>query len=146
MINYFKNRIIKYKGKLWGSKRKDINMGCQAFYIWWALSSLWGLPWWLSGKESPCQCRRCGFSPWVGKISWRWRISWRKWQSTPIFLPGKSHGQKSLMGHNPWCHKESDTTEQLNNSSLWAGSWELLWPGHSHWLLLRGRFPHVGDP
>ena len=48
-------------------------------------------------KESACQCRRCrrcGFDPWVGKISWR-----RKWQSAPVFLPGKSHGQRSLAGY-----------------------------------------------
>ena len=35
----------------------------------------WGLffllPWWFSGKEPTCQCRRCGFHPWVGKIPWR---------------------------------------------------------------------------
>ena len=41
---------------------------------------------WLSGKESTCQCRRCGFDPWLGKIPWR-----RTWQSTPVFLLGKSH-------------------------------------------------------
>ena len=63
-----------------------------------------GLPRWLSGKESTCQCR-CRFNPWVGKISWR-----RKWQSTPVFLPGKSHGQRSLVGYSPWSYKESDTT------------------------------------
>ena len=54
----------------------------------------------LSGKESACQCRRCrghGFDPWVRKIPWR-----RKWQPTPIFLPGKSHGQRSLAGYSPW--------------------------------------------
>ena len=48
------------------------------------------LPWWLSGKESACQCRRHrrrGFDPWVGKIPWR-----KKWQPTPLFLPGKFHG------------------------------------------------------
>ena len=33
--------------------------------------SKWGLPWWLSGKESVCQCRRCGFDPWVGKMHGR---------------------------------------------------------------------------
>ena len=43
------------------------------------------LPWWLSGKEATCQCRRCGFKPCVGKIPWR-----RKWQPTPIFLPEES--------------------------------------------------------
>ena len=49
----------------------------------------------LSGKEHACQWRRCRFSPWVRKILWR-----RKWQSTPVFLPGKSHGQRS-----PWVRK-----------------------------------------
>ena len=48
-----------------------------------------GLPCWLSGKESTCQCRRHGFDPWIGKIPWR-----GKWQTTPVFLPEKSHGQK----------------------------------------------------
>jgi len=58
--------------------------------------SLMGLPRWLSGKESTCQCRRCGFDPWDGRVPWR-----RKWQSTPVFLPGKSHGQRNLMGYIP---------------------------------------------
>ena len=39
---------------------------------------------------------------------------WRKkWQPTPVFLPGESHGQRSLVGYSPWSHKESDTTERL---------------------------------
>ena len=49
-----------------------------------------GFPHGASGKESACQCRRhrrCRFDPWIGKIPWR-----RKWQPTPVFLPGKSHG------------------------------------------------------
>ena len=44
---------------------------------------------------------------WVGKTPWR-----RKWQPTPVFLPGKSHGQRSLAGYGPWGCKESDTTER----------------------------------
>ena len=44
--------------------------------------------------------------PWVGKIPWR-----RKLQLTPVFLPGKFHGQRSLVGYSPWGCKESDTTE-----------------------------------
>ena len=44
--------------------------------------------------------------PWVRKISWR-----REWQPTPIFLPGESHGQRSLAGCSPWGCKELDTTE-----------------------------------
>ena len=51
---------------------------------------------WLSSIEAICQFRRDGFNPWVGKIPWR-----RKWQPTPIFLPGKSHGQRSLVGYSP---------------------------------------------
>ena len=68
-----------------------------------------GLPWWLSDKESACQCRqhqRLGFSPWVGKIPWR-----RECQPTPEFLPEESHGQGSLESHSPWGCKESDMTE-----------------------------------
>ena len=42
-------------------------------------------------------CRRCRFCPWFGKIPWR-----REWQSTPVFLPGKSHSQRILAGYNPW--------------------------------------------
>ena len=54
----------------------------------------WGLPRWCSGKESACQCRRhkrCMFNPWVRKIPWN-----RKWQPTPVLLPGKFHEQRSL--------------------------------------------------
>ena len=50
-------------------------------------------PWWHSSGESICQCRRHGFNPWVGKLPWR-----KKWQPTPVFLPGKSYGQRSLAG------------------------------------------------
>ena len=60
-------------------------------------------------KNPPCQYRRHkrpGFNPWVGKIPWR-----RKWQSTPVFFPGKSQGQRSLVGYSPWDRKELDTTE-----------------------------------
>ena len=69
---------------------------------------LFGLLRWLSDKESTCQCRRLGFNPWVGKIPWR-----RKWQPTPVFLPGEFHGQRSLAGYSPCDHKELDTIEQL---------------------------------
>ena len=43
------------------------------------------------------QCRRPGFNPFIGKVSWR-----RKWQPTPVFLPGESHGQRSLVGYSAW--------------------------------------------
>ena len=50
-----------------------------------------------------------GFEPWVGKILWR-----RKWQSIPVLLPGKSHGQRSLVGYSLWGRKEWNMTERLH--------------------------------
>ena len=67
-----------------------------------------------NGNESTCQCRRCKrceFDPWVGKIPWR-----RAWQPTPVFLPGESHGQRSLAGYSPRGRKESDTTEATEHT------------------------------
>ena len=49
-----------------------------------------------------------GFDPWVGKTPWR-----RAWQPAPVFLPGKSPRQRSLVEYSPWDHKESNMTEQL---------------------------------
>ena len=53
-----------------------------------------------------------GFNPWVGKIPWR-----SKWQPTPVFWAGESHGQRILVGNSPQGRKESDTTEQLHFTS-----------------------------
>ena len=71
-----------------------------------SMHSLYELPWWLHGKESTCQCRRCRFDPRVRKIPWR-----RKRQPTLVFLSGKFHGQRSPVGYSPQGHTESDTTE-----------------------------------
>ena len=57
--------------------------------------SCWGFPGGSVGKGSACQCRRCGFNLWIRKISWR-----RASQPTPVFLPGESHGQRSLVGYS----------------------------------------------
>ena len=59
-----------------------------------------GLPVWPSGKEFTWQCRRHWFDPWIRNIPWR-----RKWQPTPIFLPGEFHGQRRLVGYSPWVAK-----------------------------------------
>ena len=62
---------------------------------------------WCSGKYSTCRrYKKCGFDPWVGKIPWS-----RKWQATPMFLPGESQGQRSLVGCCLWGRTESDTTK-----------------------------------
>ena len=65
-----------------------------------------GYPGSTSGKEPSCQCRRHErprFNPWVRKIPWG-----------KGFLPGESHGQRSLVGYSPWCHKELDMTEHAH--------------------------------
>ena len=65
-------------------------------------------------KRICLQCRRCrrpGFDPWVKKIPWR-----RKWQPTSALMPGKSQGQRSLVGIGLWGRKESDTTEATEHA------------------------------
>ena len=79
------------------------------YWVWYRKM---GLPTWLSGRESACQCsrlRRRGFDPWVGKISRR-----RKRQRSPVFLPGEFHGQRSLVGYSPRGRKELDMTKRLS--------------------------------
>ena len=81
--------------------------------------NLRGLPWWLSGKESTCQCRSLGFKPWVGKTPWR-----REWQPTLVSLSRKSHGQKNLAGYSPWGCKKSDTTKWLSLCKLYKNRFQ----------------------
>ena len=98
-----------------------------------------------SGEESTCQCRRHrrpGFSLWVGMIPWR-----RKWQPTPVFLPGKFHGQRSLVDFSPWGGKELDMTEHTCTILIMANTGCFL---HCRWLCfstlntLRSLLPTVG--
>ena len=68
-------------------------------------------------KHPPHQWRRhkgCGFDPWVGKIP-----GIRKWQPTPVFLPGESHGQRSLVGYGSRDCKELDTTEATEDACIY---------------------------
>ena len=82
---------------------------CCNIYIYMGLPCLVPYLW---SKQRICQqCKRPGFNHWVRKIPWR-----REWLLTPVFLTGESHGQRSLEGHNPWGHKELDTTEGLTLS------------------------------
>ena len=79
-----------------------------SLFIWEVVSPV-DSPGGLDSKRVCLQCRRPGFNPWVGKIPWR-----RKWQPISVFLPGKSHGRRSLVSYSPWGREESDTTEQLH--------------------------------
>ena len=77
------------------------------FYVMSGKAS--GLPGGISGKETTCQCRRLKghvFDPWVRKSPLR-----RAWQPSPVFLPGESHGQRSLADYSPWGRQDSDITE-----------------------------------
>ena len=98
-----------------------------------------GFPGGASGKEPTCQCRRHkrpGFDPWLGKIPWS-----RKWQTHPVFLPGESHGQKSLVGYSSWGLKESGL-ERLSSSTPYclpqegATSSLMLFVYHAHMSLV----------
>ena len=79
------------------------------------INSVRDFPGGTGGKEPVCQCKRGGFNPWAGKISWR-----RKWQPTQVFLPRKSHGHRSLVSYSPWDHKYLDmwlrASVMLNNT------------------------------
>ena len=77
-----------------------------SYYLYWII----GLPWSFRWNSIHLQCRRPGFDPWIGKISWR-----REWLPTPMFLPGEFHGQRGLVGYGPWDCKESDTTGWLSH-------------------------------
>ena len=78
----------------------------------------------LAVKKPHLQCRRCRFDPWSGRSPGRGH-------GNPVFLPGESHGQKSLAGYSPWGRKESDTPEQVNGRAraAWIPShnWRETW-------------------
>ena len=92
-------RFTSYRG--WGEGEDHNGLSATSFSI---------------HKEPACQCRR--FLPWVRKIPWR-----KKWQPTPVFLPGKSHGQRSLVGHGPWNLKrvrhDLVTKQQQKPDNMW---------------------------
>ena len=74
-----------------------------------------GLPRWCTSNRSACQCRRykrCRFNPWVREIPLEQEMS-----TQPVFLPEKSHGQRSLAGYSPCSHQELHTMEQLSTHS-----------------------------
>ena len=82
---------------------------------------------WLDGEVSACRAGDTG-EPFAGKIPWR-----RARQPTPVFLPGESHGQRSLEGYSPQGHKESDMTKATERACIHI----FIHPHtqtHSHWI------------
>ena len=113
-----------------------------------------GFPGCTSGKKPTRQCRRpkrCGFSPWVGKIP-----CGRAQQLTPVSLPGESQGQRSLVGYSPYGRKESDTTEATQHACTHRtdiqltlkqrGSWFNQSQIIQHWSTYYWKNPHVSGP
>ena len=106
----------------------------QTFYPqgWlWLRHRLWphGFPGGASGKEPACQCRDCekrGFNPWVEKMPWR-----RTWQPTPVFLPGESHGQRSLEVYSHRVAQSWTWWKWLSTHAQTPGSpfWGWIWSG-----------------
>ena len=78
-------------------------------------------------------------NPWVGKIPWR-----KKWQPTPMFWPGESHGQRGLLGYSPGRHKESDTTERLTLSLSHTFTREKITSGHPSEIITSSIFKNEG--
>ena len=100
---------VPYVSTTWEAQVSGIRINWFLFLFHFAKANV-GLPRWFSGKEPACQCRRCRFNPWAGKIPWR-----RKWQPAPVLLTGESHGQRNLAGYSPWGCKESDTHSRKAN-------------------------------
>ena len=101
----------------------------------------WAFSWW-GGKEPACQC----MMPKTQAPSLGRKIPWRggNWQPAPVFLPGKSHGQRSLAGYSPWGSKELETIEWLSTHSCTTGppNWH-QW-GPNMFILLNQGHRQVG--
>ena len=84
-----------------------------------------GLPRGRSGKESACQCKRHRFDPCVGKVPWR-----RKWQPTPVFLPGKFHVQRSLAATVHGVAQSRIGLSMLTCTWAWFQRWKIIFPSY----------------
>ena len=82
--------------------------------------------------KNPPAMQETRFNPWVGKI-----LGGRKWQPSPVFLPGKSHRQRSLVGYSPWGCKEYDMTEQLKQHSIHMNELQMAYSFRMHFLCKR---------
>ena len=87
----------------------------------------WKIPW----TEEPGGLRSMGSlgvgHDWATSLSLFAFMHWRrKWQPTPVFLPGEFHGQRNLVGYSPWDHKELDITEWLSTHLKSQDIWNLI--------------------
>ena len=118
-IQQIKNFTNKQKLRESSTTRPTLQQMLKELFLGGREKATTRLPWWLRLYRICLQCRRLRFDSWVRKIPWR-----RKWQPTPVFLPGESHGQRSLAATvhgvaKATVHgvaKELDTTERLSFS------------------------------
>ena len=109
---------------IYGWSKSSLGVSCKI--LWTNPNELFGQPYIYTHrgfpggsvvKNSPANAGDM-FSPWVRNIPWR-----RKWQPTPVFFPGKSNGQRRLVGYNPWGCKESDSTYRLSTLGWCQSIW-----------------------
>ena len=109
-----KNKVwTQYTGKIQSSSPLDI-----LNVFWWIGTRASLVAQWLRMHLHCWRHRRCGFDPWVGKISWR-----RAWQPTPIFLPRKSLGQRRLVAYSPWGHRVRCDWNDRVCTQEWIWTW-----------------------
>ena len=99
-MNWIKLQEMVKDREAWGVAVHGVAKSQTRQSDWTTVAKSAELPQWFGSKEAACQHRRPRFDPWVRKIPWR-----RKWQPTPVFLPGESHRQRILVGYSPWSHK-----------------------------------------
>ena len=124
----------KLRSQSWNGIRSvspELTLTCHQRLLW--------IPFPVAQMVKIClQCTRPGYEPWIGKIPWR-----REWQPTAVFLSGESHGQRSLAGHGPWGHQESEDWATDTFTFLFVNHWchlgrkqwhptAVLLPGKSH--------------
>ena len=92
---------------LCNTEAHDTDVTIRSSSVYWSFSGG------SDGKETACNAGDSGSIPALGRNTWR-----RKWQPTPVFLPGESQGQRSLIRCSPWGHKELDTAEATWHSAI----------------------------
>ena len=109
-------------------------------FFYFLVNSTMGFPGGSGSKESACNAVRPRFDLWFRKISWR-----REWLPTPVVLPGKSHGQKTLVGYSPWGCKELDMNDHTHTHKL-SHTCKLFLKDSQKYLLSRWFYMIVNPP
>ena len=112
-FHLFMHQMASSQAIVWMTNRNEYDLKIYIIKDFWTSQ-------WLTDKESTCQCRRRRFSSLAGKIPWR-----RNVKPTPVFLPGKAYGQRSLVGYSLWDLKRTgqDWGTKTIKNDFWGGGW-----------------------